>query len=72
MNNVDENEGLVGAQACINKVFPDEFSRPSMRSFKQWQYNNQIPFVKIGRRVFYSPSEVTIAITKNFTRRESV
>lgn len=57
---------LVGAQACIEIIFPDEDSRPSLRTFRQWQANRWLPHHKIGRRIFFDPEDVRIALSKRF------
>jgi len=57
---------LVGAEDCIQAVFPSENSRPSLRAFRQWQANGWIPYHKIGRRTFFDPSEVRRALDRRF------
>jgi len=57
---------LVGAQACLNLLFPDIDSRPSLRSFRQWQANGYLPVHKIGRRTFFDPEQVRAALDRRF------
>lgn len=57
---------LVGAQECIQHVFPCESSCPSLRSFREWQARGYIPFHKIGRRTFFDPEQVRAALDRRF------
>lgn len=57
---------LVGAEACIKIVFPDEESRPAIRTFRAWQANRYFPFHKIGRRTFFDPEQVRAALDRRF------
>jgi len=63
---------LLSAEDCINEIFDGDTSPPSIRTWKQWQYDGLIPFVKVKGKVFFSPEEVYTALTKNFTRKESM
>jgi hypothetical protein len=60
------NRTLVGAEACISAVFPDEASRPSLRSFREWQTRGYFPFVRVGRRTFFDPEDVRSALDRRF------
>jgi len=57
---------LTGAQDCINLVFPCESSRPSLRSFREWQARGYLPFHKIGKRTFFDPDDVRRALDRRF------
>ena len=57
---------LVGAQACINLLFPDEASRPALRTFRKWQANRYFPVHKIGRSTFFDPEQVRAALDRRF------
>lgn len=57
---------LVGAEACIAIVFPDEPSRPGLRTFREWQARGYLPVHKIGRRTFFDPEEVRAALDRRF------
>ena len=61
-----ESIGLVNAQGCLEKVFPDARSRPSLRWFKGLQAAGKIPYRKIRRRVWFDPEEVRRALDKQF------
>jgi hypothetical protein len=62
----DTRPQLVGIEKCLETVFPDERSRPALRTFAKWKADGFIPFFKIGRRVFFDPEQVRAAIEKQF------
>ena len=53
---------LVRAERCLEIVFPDELSRPTLRWFWEQKINRRIPYRKIGRLIFFDPAEVRRAI----------
>ena len=57
---------LVGAQACIDLLFPDASSRPALRTFRKWQANRYFPVHKIGRSTFFDPEQVRAALDRRF------
>jgi hypothetical protein len=57
---------LTTAARCIELAF-DADSRPSLRSFREWQARGWIPYKKIGRRTYFDPAEVRAAIDRRFT-----
>ena len=57
---------LVGAEACIAIVFPDEPSRPGLRTFREWQSRGYFPVHRIGRRTFFDPEEIRSALDRRF------
>ena len=59
--------GLIGAETCLNIVFPDEATRPSLRYFRELQRKRLVPFKKIGRRTFFDPVEVRRALDRQFS-----
>jgi hypothetical protein len=59
---------LVDAKGCLEELFPDPRSRPSLRWFKYLQYDGVIPYRKIGRRVFFDVAEVRRALDKRCKR----
>lgn len=61
-----EHPILVGAQKCLEILFPDEESRPGIRSFREWQACGYFPYFKIGRRTFFNPVEVYAALARRF------
>jgi hypothetical protein len=64
-----ESVGLFGAESCLEKVFPDARSRPSLRWFKGLQAAGKIPYRKIRRRVWFDPEEVRRALDQQFRIR---
>jgi hypothetical protein len=64
-----ESIGLVSAQGCLEKVFPDARSRPSLRWFRGLQAAGKIPYRKIRRRVWFDAQEVRRALDKQFQIR---
>jgi hypothetical protein len=57
---------LVGAVDCIKIVFPCENSRPSLRTFRQWQANGFFSVHKIGHLTFFDPEECRAALDRRF------
>jgi hypothetical protein len=62
-----EESKLVGAERCLEILFPHKESRPGLRSFREWQAKGFLPYRKIGRRTFFSPAECRAALDKRFT-----
>ena len=60
------DQPLVGAEECIEILFPHEKSRPCLRTFRAWQAKGYIPVIKIGHRPFFDPAEVRAAIERRF------
>lgn len=58
---------LVDAKTCISIIFPIQESAPSIRTWWKWKSNRWIPYVKLGKCVFFDPTEVRKAIDKRFT-----
>lgn len=56
---------LVAAPECLELLFPNAASRPSIRWFLELKAQGKIPFRKIGRLIFYDPAEVRRAIDRN-------
>ena len=67
MAQVIEENKLVDARRCIDAIFHQE-AGPSLRTWMDWKAKGIIPFVKVGRRVFYNVEECRQAITK-FSRQ---
>ena len=61
-------DALVGCEALLETLFPDERDRPSKRWLASMRQRRLIPFVKIGSRmVYYDLGEVRAALKRNFT-----
>lgn len=58
--------GLVGAEACLEIVWPDERSRPCLRTFRRLQRQRLIPVYYLGRRTYFDPAQVRAAIDRQF------
>ena len=58
---------LVGVETALCEVFPDERTRPCLRSFNEWKALGYFPWVKIGKRVFVDPEKVSKALVDRFT-----
>src|SRR5664279_5535795 len=56
-----EKERLVSGPRLL-EVLWDAECRPSLRWLQEQQKNRMIPFVRLGRRVFFRPNEVQEAI----------
>lgn len=57
-------EGLVDIHAMARAVWPDESSRPSLRTLRKWTAERVIPSVKVGVFRFYEPARVKAALRK--------
>jgi hypothetical protein len=55
-------DGYVGAEKCLEILFPDPGSRLSLRFFRSLQAAGKIPYLKISRRVLFQPLEVKAAL----------
>jgi hypothetical protein len=73
-NTIKEQERVdyVDAQGCLEELFPDPRSRPSLRWFRYLQYDGIIPYRKIGRRVFFDVAEVRRALDRRCHRSFNV
>ena len=58
---------LVGIDPLITELFTDPSTRPSKRTVLEWKAKGWIPFVRIGRRIFYYPAEVEKSIKERFS-----
>jgi hypothetical protein len=60
-------EGYVDASRCISLLFPD--GGISLRHFRSLQAAGAIPYLKLGRRTLFVPSEVKAALEERYKRR---
>ncbi len=58
--------GLVNAPTLLKEIWIDEASRPSLRWLRAMQAKRIFPFVRIGRKIFFSVEEVRRAIDAQF------
>jgi len=63
---VDIDNQLVDAKRLLELLF-DEASRPSLRWLREQQARRTIPFVRLGRLVFFDPNCVRDAMNSRFT-----
>ena len=63
----NQEPALVGIKTCLETVFPDEATRPGIRTFNEWRARGYYPHVNIGKRVFLDPVAVRRALDKRFT-----
>ena len=55
---------LLSAQSLLVRLWPDAASRPSLRWLRKRQLARTVPFVKIGKLVWFDPANVSAAIRK--------
>jgi len=49
---------LVDGKRLLIILFPDGHSRPSLKWLRQQVHSRQIPYIKKGRKVWYTPRNV--------------
>lgn len=54
---------FVDAEQLLELLFPPE-SRPTIRWLRERQKRRDIPFIKLGRLVFFVPAQVQEALVK--------
>ena len=59
--------GLVDGPRLLEILFPVETCRPSLRWLRDQQARRAIPYVKLGRLVFFNPDHVLKVITEKMT-----
>jgi hypothetical protein len=62
-------EGYVNAERIIEILFPN--GGISLRFFRKLQAQGRIPYLKIGRKTMFIPSEVKAALEKRSKRHAS-
>jgi hypothetical protein len=55
------NQELVGKQTLLEKVFPNEADRPSIRWLDRQCAKRAVPFVRLGRLVWFDVPQVRAA-----------
>ena len=60
---------LVGAETLLERLWPDEKDRPSLRTLRNWQKQRIVPYVRLGRLIYFNPEEVAEAIRQRWTVR---
>jgi len=59
--------GLVKGPELLAMIWPDESSRPSIRTLERFRESRLIPFIKLGHGVWYDPDQVRAAIINKCT-----
>ena len=58
--------GLVGARTALAIIFPDPQTRPSLRTWRKWQRQRLLPYIKVHRRVFFDVATCRAALDRDF------
>ncbi len=61
-----QSPSLVGAEPLLKIIFPDASSRPSLRWLREMQAKRLVPYLKIGRKVYFDPKEVRPSFDSQF------
>jgi hypothetical protein len=64
----NNHEKLVDAATLLTLLW-EQSSRPSLRWLREQQARRSIPFIKVGARVWFIPSEVERALKERWTVR---
>lgn len=59
---VECQPGLTDSKGLLKTIFPNEKIRPTVRWLEMQRKARRIPFVKIGRLVFFDPENVRAAL----------
>ena len=57
---------LLNAEGLLAELFPED-ARPTVRWLREQQRRRSIPYIKLGRLVFYNPDAVRKAIVERHT-----
>lgn len=63
----DAPTGLVDARGLTEILWPDPRSRPCVRTVRRWQELRLIPFLVVGRRIYFDAPQVRRALDSRFT-----
>ncbi len=63
------NNGLVDGPRLLEALFPDPRCRPTLRWLRKQQAGRVIPYLKIGRFVFFNEAQVRAALDAKHTIR---
>lgn len=69
---LDLEKQAFGGERLLEIIFPDEDSRPTLRWLRKMQKLRRIPFVKIGRRVWFFPDQVRAAMIEQQVKARGV
>lgn len=54
--------GFVGHERLLELIWPDEKARPSVKWLHHQRANRQIPYIRVGRLIFYDPVRVKASL----------
>ena len=63
MKSTNEKTALVDGVGLLKTLF-EERSRPSLRWLRTQQKRKALPYIKLGRLVYFDPSQVREALTR--------
>ena len=67
--NINSTVQLVDAEKLLEILFPAD-CRPTLRWLRERQRKKEIPYVKLGRLVFFHPVRVQESLSKQSTAKE--
>ena len=59
---------LVNAENLLIELWA-EGSRPTLRTIRAWQKARRIPYIQLGRKIYFDPDEVRGDLEKRWTVR---
>jgi len=62
---------LVDAEKLLELLFPSD-CRPTLRWLRERQKKREIPYVKLGRLVYFNPAQVQDALAQQPTAKNKV
>jgi len=62
-----ELDGYVTAQECLDVLFPTKGL--CLRSFRTLQAQGYVPYLKLGHRTLFNPTQVRAALEKRMLRK---
>ena len=65
--NLNASPGLVDADELLKVIWPSVESRPSLRWLRQMQASRRIPYIRLGRRIFFDVNAVRRVIENRHT-----
>ena len=63
---------LLSAQDCLEAIWPNEGSRPSLRWFQELHRSGAISFIRLRRRIFFDAVAVRRALDRYSTTTQEV
>lgn len=63
MNTTTSEKELVGKKVLLERLFPNEADRPTTRWLDMQCRAGKIPFIRLGRLIYFDVAQVHAAIT---------